>query len=253
MSVQQLEDLLSRVQRNRARMDELGLGRRRKFVAASSSVAEETLPASETVETTPTMGSPVEELPPVDETMDEADFSAVSPASIPPEPVTEVQPPFASVPETDTSDFSDSSSMVETEDETDFSSASVPSVMPLSPDQVEVIDEIDEETTSVAEAAMPDETEAEELELVDSDTDESGLAAPVSIPAKSVEDVFGASPEELETTIQSASPEELSKKSFDETAVASGPVVVSQGAAPSQRTWTIHDTLMRALKLGQKE
>ncbi|MBN2343815.1 MAG: hypothetical protein JXX29_22125 [Deltaproteobacteria bacterium] len=287
--VQQLEELLSNVQRNRARMEALGPSGRRRAVAVAQTAENEVLVGTEEAVDVEPAAAEIGEEPPEEvidlvnptrtadmaaDMGDETDFSDVTPVSNEPAPVAP-----------DTSSFAPASA-APLEDETDFSSASVPSVVPLAPDDVEEIDDVSsygrdeladdvsltsEVETSVTtpmtddtrneladelepdtdETETDDEEEAEELELVNSDIEDAPVSVAVAPPIEEASVAISDYPSQDNRDV-SVSKVELTSRTFDTTAVASGSIVETIGAVV-EKSWTISDVLARAWRLGSKE
>lgn len=298
--VQRLEELLSRVQRNRIRLEQAGATRRGKHSEAVASVVateeasrhEEEFDDSQDVID---LVNPTSVVPPRVAAVDESDFSSVAPVSEAPAAVG----PSVETESVEVDGFSDQRETIEdptaamaaseiSEDddvsETDFGSVAPASIIP-EPEiitstgsavgaPVEVPLEVDIQVDDTGLVAGGEE--AEELELVDTESQELGLtdAAPLEVASSSAQPVSTpiadpfvevvsrptnptASDAENATQQQAsndgiADSAALSRQSFDVSSTVSSPIVTITGAT-SQKSWAIGAVLQRAWQLGNNE
>ncbi|MBN2716408.1 MAG: hypothetical protein JXX14_11175 [Deltaproteobacteria bacterium] len=282
--VQQLEELLARVRRNRARMaaeghGSGGLGARwnQGGPEAAMPVQEASMESDVAVDDSDVIDlvHPTSLPPSAYAERDEDDFSSVAPVSVAPAArdfedrtheadFSSVAPPpsIAPAPATDdlTAELPPSMAPSSPESnvvEDDFSSVAPVSVAPVAAD----FDSAERETVSASDDAdippsmLPvaaidraavslDNDSADELEIEDSDTVSVHAGSPLETAARVAQKVV--------QNDAPATPVAPEVRTFQQTAVATANIVSIENTLPQQKNYSVEDVLQRAWRLGKK-
>ena len=271
--VQQLEELLARVKRNRARMAaESSAGRSvsRSVVSMGAPPVADIEPEEADIETEASvidLVHPTSVAPTPDLTRPEDDFSSVAPVSAAPAAAAPIEEEVDVSAELPLSMSPEMPSASRSED--DFSSVAPVSAAPEAP------------ATNVAEDAaaaveippsmLPDEApaapltgadesdESDELELVNTDTASMNPGMPQDAASYAMDEQGDEQPQHATGAISQAgapeveavTDEQLEIKTYQRTASASGEVVDIKNKMPRQKSYTIDAVLNRAWQLGK--